>query len=124
MGKVNVARLAGEYPADKHATQHKITHKYTTLANIPLVAWLLCTIISVIGADYEAFIAWFTHPVNIVMGILFTASVLKHFALELQVVFEDYISCLWFRNMKINAMKLVFSVLGLITILSIIKIGL
>lgn len=106
-----------------HGTGHKIAHNITTVTNIPLVAWVMYTIYSLREASYEEFTVWMAHPISVLVAILFVISTLKHFALELQVVYEDYISCSCLRRLKIIGMKLSFLVLGIATIVSILKIA-
>ncbi len=75
-----------------NCTDHKTAHNLTTLVNIPLVIWLIVTVFTVGKGPYTDLIAWMSHPVNIIAGILFVVVTLKHFVLELEVVFEDYIA--------------------------------
>lgn len=107
-----------------HGTMHKLMHDITTIVNIPLVAWVIYSIFSLRNASYDEFVTWMSTPFSMVMAVLFIMVSLKHFALELQVVFEDYISCRWFRMMKIIGMKLFFLVLGVTAIISILKVAL
>ena len=109
--------------ASHHGTDHKIAHNITTLTNIPLVAWVIYTIFSLKNSGYEEFVTWMSHPVSIVVAILFVISAFKHFALELQVVYEDYISNHSLRMLKVIGMKLIFLALGTATIISILKIA-
>ncbi len=106
-----------------HGAMHNLAHDITTLVNIPLVAWVIYSIVSLRSASYSEVIAWMSHPVSIVAAILFVMVALKHFALELQVVFEDYISCKCLRMIKVVGMKLFFIALGVTTIISILKIA-
>jgi succinate dehydrogenase / fumarate reductase membrane anchor subunit len=106
-----------------HGSEHSLLHDITTLSNIPLVAWVMYSIFSLRNASYEELTTWMSHPVSIVVAILFVISTLKHFALELQVVYEDYISCKCLRMIKVVGMKLLFFVLGTATIVSILKIA-
>ena len=106
-----------------HGTMHKLAHNVTTLTNIPLVAWVMYSTFSLKDASYEEFVAWMAHPLSVVVAILFVLSTLKHFALELQVVYEDYISCKCLRLFKVIGMKLFFIALGTATIVSILKIA-
>tara|TARA_A200000113_G_C8853531_1_gene351055 strand:- start:1152 stop:1538 length:387 start_codon:yes stop_codon:yes gene_type:complete len=105
-------------------TGHKAAHNLTTIANIPLVAWFVYAVLSLRGADYEALQAFLGQPFNMVMAILFVIVPLTHFALEIEVVYEDYISDLKKRALMINLMKVVFGLIGLATIVSILKLGL
>lgn len=106
-----------------HGTEHKLAHNITTLTNIPLVAWVMYSVYSLRAASYEEFLAWMAHPVSVLVAVLFVISTLRHFALELQVVYEDYISCKCLRMIKVVGMKLVFFILGTATIISILKIA-
>lgn len=107
-----------------HGTGHKLAHNITTLTNIPLVAWIIYSIYSLRNATYEEFTIWMSHPVSIIVTILFVISTLKHFTLELQVVYEDYISCKCLRMIKVIGMKLLFLAIGVATIVSILKLAL
>lgn len=107
-----------------NCTDHKTAHNVTTIANIPLVLWLICSIFSLAGAGYDEFILWMSHPVNIVAAILFVILTLKHFTLELEVVFEDYISHICLRRFVIFIMKSFWFILAVAAIISILKIAL
>ena len=106
-----------------HGAEHKLLHDITTLMNIPLVGWIIYSIYSLRNATYEEFMMWMAHPVSIIALILFVIVALKHFALELQVVYEDYISCKCLRMIKVVGMKIFFLALGITTIVSILKIA-
>jgi succinate dehydrogenase / fumarate reductase membrane anchor subunit len=117
-----IAKAKGLGPAH-HGTEHKLLHNITTLLNIPLVAWVMYSVYSLRNANYEQFTAWMAHPFSIVVFILFVVVALKHFALELQVVYEDYVSNRAFRMIKVVGMKIFFVALGITTIVSILKIA-
>ena len=82
------------------------------------------SIFSLRNASYGEFVAWMSNPISIVMAILFVVVTLKHFALELQVVMEDYIASKGLRMVKIVGMKLFFFALGVTAIISILKLAL
>lgn len=107
-----------------HGTNHMIAHNITTLTNIPLVLWVMYSVVSLRAASYEDIMAWVANPISVVLIILFVISVFKHFALELQIVFEDYVSCKVSRMIIVVGMKLFFFVLGLSTILATLKVAL
>lgn len=110
--------------ADSHATAHKVAHNITTIANIPLVAWVICSVFALAGTGYEGFVSWMEHPVNMIAAILFVAVTLKHFSLEIEVVVEDYVSKICVRKAIILMLKAFWLVLGLTAIISILKIAL
>ncbi len=104
-------------------TGHKIAHNVTTLANIPLVLWFIYTVFSLRSGVYEDFAAWMAQPVNLIAGILFVGVTLKHFVLEIEVVFQDYVSNVSVRHFCIIMMKAFALVLGVSAIVSLLKIA-
>lgn len=104
-------------------TGHKLAHNVTTIANIPLVLWLFYTVFTLRDAGYAEFATHMAHPLNIVAAVLFVIVTLRHFTLELEVVFEDYISKIALRNAVIIGMKIFWFVLGVTTIISILRLG-
>lgn len=102
---------------------HWMAQKITALANIPLVLWLVWSFVGLQGASHAQFTAWLAQPVNAVLMILFVISVLYHAKLGSQVVIEDYISCKWFKMVKIIGQKLFFFALGTACIFSVLKIA-
>ncbi len=117
---INLLKLA---VCNKKGTGHKVAHNFTTILNIPLVAWLVYSIFSLRGSDYETLTKWITQPCNTVVSILFVIITLLHFTLEIEVVFEDYISNEKRRHFLINLLKGFFMILGVATIISILRFG-
>lgn len=106
-----------------HGSEHYFMHGVTTIANIPLVLWVMYSIFSLKNASYGDVVSWMTHPVSIVAAVLFVLITFKHFVLELQVVYEDYISCKATRMVAVLGTKLTFLILGITGIVSILKIS-
>ncbi len=105
-------------------TGHKVAHNLTTLANIPLVAWFIYAVFTLRAANYAELQIFMAQPVNLVAAVIFVAVLLKHFMLEIEVVLEDYISNISKRHASIIALKTFSFVLGVTSIISILKIGL
>jgi succinate dehydrogenase / fumarate reductase membrane anchor subunit len=108
-----------------HGHEHWMAQKITAIANLPLILWLIWSIISLYsnGASYELFTAWAGHPVHAILLIAMFLSVFYHAKLGAQVITEDYISCTWFRKFKIIGQVLVFTLLGIACIFSVLKIA-
>lgn len=104
-------------------TDHWMMQKITALANIPLVLWLIFSIVSLQGASYAQFTAWLGQPVNAILMILLIISVLYHAKLGAQVITEDYVSCEALKMVKLIAQKIVFFGLGVACIFSVLKIS-
>lgn len=105
-------------------THHWMMQRITALTNIPLVFWAVYSIFSLQNASYQEFTMWLSLPWNTVLAILFVLSTFKHAVLGSQVIMEDYISCTFFRRIKIYGLKVTMLALGVATIVAILKISL
>jgi succinate dehydrogenase / fumarate reductase membrane anchor subunit len=98
--------------------------RLTALANIPLVIFLILSIVSHIGADYGTVKAYFAQPVVAVLILALVISVAIHMRIGLKEIIEDYVHG---EGAKVVALVLAtfFAVgLGLASILAILKISL
>lgn len=75
----------------KSGTGHFWWQRVTAIALIPLVAWLLGTLVSLVGADLDTVRAVLAKPWNAILLSLFLIATFWHAKLGLQVVIEDYI---------------------------------
>ena len=102
---------------------HWMMQKITAIANIPLILWLIWSIISLNGASYDEFTSWLAQPVNAILMILLIISVMYHAKLGTQVITEDYISNEGFKMFKLIGQKLFFFAIGVACIFSVLKIA-
>lgn len=118
-----LARARG-YGSVNEGSKHWFHQRVTAIANIPLVLWLIYSVLKLQGADYQTFTTWLAHPVNAVLMILFILSIFYHAVLGTQVVVEDYIHTEWFKIAKLIGIKLFFTAAAIACIFSILKIAL
>jgi succinate dehydrogenase / fumarate reductase membrane anchor subunit len=85
-----VARARGLGSA-KSGTGHFWWQRVTAIALVPLVAWLLGTLVSLVGADLETVRMALGKPWNAILFALFVLAGFWHAKLGLQVVIEDYV---------------------------------
>jgi len=98
--------------------------RLTALANIPLVIFLILSIVSHIGADYGTVKAYFAQPVVAVLMLALVISVSIHMRIGLKEIIEDYVHG---EGTKVVALVLAtfFALgLGLASTLAILKISL
>jgi succinate dehydrogenase / fumarate reductase membrane anchor subunit len=75
----------------KDGTHHWWAQRLTALALIPLTLWFVASVISLVGAEHGAVVAWIGHPVSAVLLLILIVAVFYHAYLGLQIVIEDYV---------------------------------
>src|SRR3989337_3143661 len=98
--------------------------RVTAVANIPLVLFLILSIVTHIGADYETIRAYLAQPVVAIAMLALVISAAIHMRIGLKEIIEDYVHG---EGAKIAAIALAtfFAAgLGLASVLAILKIGL
>jgi succinate dehydrogenase / fumarate reductase membrane anchor subunit len=98
--------------------------RLTALANIPLVAFLILTVVTHIGADYATMRAYFAQPLVALALLALVISAAVHMRIGLKEIIEDYVHG---PGAKVAALVLVtfFAVgVGLACALALIKISL
>ena len=121
--KTPLARARGLGSA-KEGTDHWFAQRVTAIANIPLMLWLVYSVVDLKGASQDAFTTWLSHPVNAILMTLVIISTFYHAKLGSQVVTEDYIHHEGFKMVKLIGQKLFFFGAAVACIFSILKIAL
>lgn len=75
----------------KHGAHHWLAQRYTAVGNLLLVLWLLFSLLSLPGLDYESVVNWIANPLVAVPLMLMLVSVFYHLRLGMQVMLEDYV---------------------------------
>ncbi len=79
----------------KSGTDHFWWQRVTAVALVPLVAWFVGTVISLVGADLATVQATIARPWNAILFAVFMVAMFWHAKMGLQVVVEDYIHTRW-----------------------------
>ena len=112
--------------AKNSATKHWKTQRLTAVALVPLSIWLLVFLDKTLNASYLQTLDWLANPVNSFALLAWVISAFYHAALGVQVVLEDYVSCLTLRKRAIyvvNGVFLVSCLTAVVVILIIIFLG-
>lgn len=118
-----LARVRG-LGAAKQGTGHFITLRTLAVAMAPLGVWFLWAVISHAGAPYAETAAFFSHPVNAGLILIFVVAVLWHFRLGMEEVILDYVT---HEGLKVAALlaNTFFSVIVTVaSVLAILKLAL
>jgi succinate dehydrogenase / fumarate reductase membrane anchor subunit len=108
----------------KHGTHHWWLQRVTAVALVPLSLWLMASLGSLVGADYQSVVIWVRSPVVTVLLICLIGALFHHAQLGLQVVLEDYVHTEWLKTTSIVLMKFTALVLGLASVLAVLKVSL
>ena len=65
--------------------------RVTAVALIPLLIWLVASLVALTGADHARFSAWVASPFNAVALLLAIATAFYHLKVGMDVVIEDYV---------------------------------
>lgn len=85
-----IARARG-LGSGKTGTGHFWWQRVTAVALVPLVAWFIGTLLSLVGADLGTVRDTLARPWNAVLFASFAIAMFWHAKLGLQVVIEDYV---------------------------------
>ena len=88
--RTDLGRVRGLGSA-KEGAAHWWAQRLTAVALIPLVLWLVGSIVELAGADIVAVESWIADPIVAVLLVLLLATGFYHAQLGLQVVIEDYV---------------------------------
>lgn len=75
----------------KEGVSHWWAQRLTAIALVPLVVWLIYSVVSLLGADQQAVRAWIGNGLNATFLIALLIALFYHLQLGMQVVIEDYV---------------------------------
>lgn len=101
---------------------HWWMQRLTAIIMIPLIFWLVYFICSVSKLNAQEAMQYLKKPYNIIPAMLFLITGLYHGMLGMQVVIEDYVTCLksrYFLIISLKILTLVTALGGVIALLSL-----
>ncbi|MEJ1993806.1 MAG: succinate dehydrogenase, hydrophobic membrane anchor protein [Limibacillus sp.] len=106
----------------KDGTEHFWMQRLTAIALVPLTLWFVISVIAHTGASYAEFVQWLSTPLSGGLMILLVIATFYHAMLGLQVVIEDYVHTEWKKISSLIVMRFFCIFLGVIGVLSVLKI--
>ncbi len=110
--------------AARQGTETFWRQRITAVANVPLVIFLVLSVVSNIGASYAEVKAYLANPVVAVLMLALTVSAAIHMRIGLREIIEDYVHR---EGCKVASLMLVTffaAIVGLASALAILKISL
>ena len=105
-----------------HGLAHWKLQRISAIAMVPLVIWFTSSLMLVLINGYEQSIEWLQNPFNATGLILLFGILYFHAASGLQVVIEDYVHHEGLKIVSLILIKLIALVLGVLSILCVLKI--
>ena len=105
-----------------HGVGHWKLQRISAVAMIPLVIWFTTSLMLTLMDGYEQSIEWLQSPFNATGLILLFGTLYFHAASGLQVVIEDYVHHEGLKIVFLILIKLLATLLGVLSILCVLKI--
>ena len=105
-----------------HGVVHWKLQRISAIAMIPLVIWFVSSLTFSLINSYDQSVAWLQNPLNATGLVLLFGTLYFHAASGLQVVIEDYVHNEGLKIMSLILIKLISILLGVLSILCVLKI--
>lgn len=110
--------------ASGRGTQTFWRQRVTALANIPLVIFLILSIVSHIGAGYAELRAYLAQPIVAILMLALVISAAIHMRIGLKEIIEDYVHGEGAKLVAILLVNVFAAGVGLACVFAIVKISL
>lgn len=102
---------------------HWWRQRMTGLALVPLLLWLVGSLVAMTGADYVTMRAWVARP-GVTLGLVaLLIALFYHAQLGLQVILEDYVHVEGLKLAALIAVRAACFLLGLLGVISVLRIA-
>jgi succinate dehydrogenase / fumarate reductase membrane anchor subunit len=108
----------------KAGSTHWRMQRTTGLALLPLTFWFIFSAIHLAGASRQAVVDWLSAPLPMVLMLALIVATFHHMQMGLQVVIEDYVHQEAAKMVSLLLVRGLSWLLGLVCIVSVLKIGL
>ena len=105
-----------------HGVGHWKLQRISAIAMVPLVLWFVPSLLFTLMSGYNDSILWVQNPFNATGLVLLFGTLFFHSALGLQVVIEDYVHLEGLKIISIILIKLLAILLGVLSILCVLKL--
>ena len=111
-------------PSTKTGSHSWLMQRISAVALIPLVIWLVLSMMQIIQNPVNYVPIFFAYPLNAFMGILFVIFSLYHGSLGMKEVIEDYISGKAKKHFYIILIHFISIVTGTAAVVAILRLHL
>ena len=115
-------KKAMKMQSKSHGVVHWKLQRISAIAMIPLIIWFVSSLVFSLINGYDQSINWLQSPLNATGMVLLFGTLYFHAASGLQVVVEDYVHNEGLKIMYLILIKLLSALLGVLSILCVLKI--
>ena len=118
----NCLKKVMKMQSKSHGVVHWKLQRISAIAMIPLIIWFVSSLVFSLINGYDQSINWLQSPLNATGMVLLFGTLYFHAASGLQVVVEDYVHNEGLKIMSLILIKLLSTLLGVLSILCVLKI--
>ena len=111
-------------PSTKTGSHSWLMQRASAIALIPLVIWLVLSVMQIIQDPINYMPIFFAYPMNAFMGVLFVSVSLYHGSLGIKEVIEDYVQSKIKKHFYIMLVHFISIVTGTAVIIAILRLHL
>ena len=104
-------------------THHWWWQRMTGLALVPLLLWLVGSLVAMTAVDYVTMQAWVAQPGVTLALVALLIALFYHAQLGLQVIIEDYVHAEGLKLVALIAVRAACFLLGLLGVISVLRIA-
>ncbi len=119
--ETDIAKVKG-IGAGKSGVEHWWFQRITSFALIPIVLWLIYSIVGLVALDYEHFLIWTKNYFNAILIMLFVLISSIHMRLGLSVITEDYVHMKGIKYLLLALINIFSYILPVALLVAILKI--
>lgn len=110
--------------AAKEGTGHWWSQRVTAVALVPLLLWLVYSLISLAGAEHATAVQWLRNPLHAILLAVFLGTMFYHSLLGVQVVVEDYLHLGWLKTGVLILVKFAHVLLAVTAVFLVLRLAL
>ena len=118
----NCLKKVMKMQSKSHGVVHWKLQRISAIAMIPLIIWFVSSLVFSLINGYDQSISWLQSPLNATGMVLLFGTLYFHAASGLQVVVEDYVHNEGLKILSLILIKLLSVLLGVLSILCVLKI--
>ena len=108
----------------RKGVSHWWLQRLTAIGMTPIIIYMVISLVTTIGGDYETAVSWLQSPINATAMLLLFGVGFYHASLGLQVIIEDYVSNENRRLIMMVMVKLSMTGLAALSLFSVLSIAL